>query len=42
MVDLNCTGAEKDVSACQSTGWGSHNCGQNDDVGVQCRKSVVP
>lgn len=41
MVDLNCTGAEKDVSACQSTGWGSHNCGQRDDVGVECRKSLI-
>ncbi|XP_052061902.1 neurotrypsin-like [Mytilus californianus] len=40
MVDLNCTGAEKDVSACQSTGWGSHNCGQRDDVGVECQTGV--
>lgn len=39
MVDLNCKGSEKDISACQSTGWGSHNCRQRNDVGVECRKS---
>ncbi|KAJ8311383.1 LOW QUALITY PROTEIN: hypothetical protein KUTeg_010738 [Tegillarca granosa] len=34
--DLNCYGYEKDISQCGSGGWGNHNCGHGEDVGVSC------
>lgn len=34
--DLRCSGYEGDVSECGSFGWGSHNCGHDEDAGVHC------
>ncbi|XP_060587613.1 deleted in malignant brain tumors 1 protein-like, partial [Ruditapes philippinarum] len=34
--DVKCTGTETILSQCQHKGWGKHNCGHNDDVGISC------
>ncbi|KAH3842061.1 hypothetical protein DPMN_115549 [Dreissena polymorpha] len=34
--DLGCHGHEYSLDQCRSSGWGSHNCGHGEDVGVNC------
>ena len=34
--DVSCTGHEASLSSCGHNGWGSHNCGHSEDVGVRC------
>lgn len=34
--DLDCEGSEATVGACPSGGWGVHNCGHFEDVGLSC------
>ena len=36
MDDVACTGSESRLSECNHRGWGSHNCGHGEDVGVRC------
>ena len=36
MDDVNCSGSESSLFACSFRGWGQHNCGHGDDVGVDC------
>ena len=34
--DVRCTGNETDINDCSHRPWSSHNCGHDEDVGVQC------
>ena len=34
--DVACTGSESSLANCQHRGWGSHDCGHNEDVEVSC------
>lgn len=34
--DLACKGYESSLRSCTHSGWGTHNCGHHEDVGIQC------
>ncbi len=34
--DVECTGREQSLTNCSHIGWGNHNCGHNEDAGVEC------
>lgn len=34
--NVHCEGGEPRLAACQSLGWGVHNCGHHEDAGVLC------
>ena len=36
MDDVACTGGEQQLEDCAHRGWGIHNCGHNEDVGIVC------
>ena len=38
--DLDCSGSESQVTFCHHLGFGNHNCGHDEDVGVVCSDSV--
>ena len=36
MDDVSCSGDESSLADCEFPGWGEHNCGHDEDVGVRC------
>uniref|UniRef100_A0A3Q3NQE5 SRCR domain-containing protein n=1 Tax=Labrus bergylta TaxID=56723 RepID=A0A3Q3NQE5_9LABR len=42
MDDVSCTGSESKLGECRHRGFGSHNCGHNEDAGVVCEEVPVP
>lgn len=36
--DLWCSGYETSIASCSFRGWGSHNCGHNEDAAVICKE----
>jgi hypothetical protein len=42
MDNLACDGTQSSLEACGHNGWGTHNCGHHEDVGVECADGPVP
>jgi len=40
--DVDCDGSETNITNCDHRGWGSHNCGHNEDVSIVCWDATSP
>jgi len=40
--DVHCVGDEHSIGECSHGGWGNHNCGRSNNVGVVCKYTPVP
>ncbi|KAJ1488529.1 hypothetical protein T484DRAFT_1783016 [Baffinella frigidus] len=41
MDNMNCNGGENSITECNFNGWGNHNCGHGEDVGICCNGGMV-
>merc|ERR1719446_213333 len=42
MDNLACDGTQSHLADCGHNGWGEHNCGHHEDVGVECANGPIP
>lgn len=38
--DMQCRGNENSIDRCYHNGWGFHNCGHVEDVGIECSNGM--